>query len=107
MAKAELNFGELGGGTKIVEISGTPSQARIECGFPPRKIMIFDSGYYGSYVLSIYWTSGDSTFKQIFNGTYSTPNVASDQQLYNIDATGFNLPFYTNYRSTAYIVAIE
>lgn len=107
--KAQVNFDSLGGGKRVHEVKGTPSSARFECGFEPSIIMSFDSLYAGAYCLSIYYDASLSktTFKQQYQGSSSTPNVDSAQQLYNIDSTGFNLPYYNNYSSGAYIVAIE
>ena len=107
--KAQVNFDKLGGGKRVYEVKGTPSSERFECEFEPSIIMSFDSLYAGAHCLSIYYDASLSktTFKQQFQGSSSTPNIDSAQQLYNIDSTGFNMPFYYNYSSSAYIVAIE
>ena len=89
MALVEMDFVAGGGGKRVHEVKGTPSSARFECGFEPSIIMSFDSLYAGEYCLSIYYDASLSktTFKQQFQGSSSTPNVDSAQQLYNIDSS--------------------
>ena len=107
-----------GGGTKVLCMTSAEAYAlpttRVECGFKPRIIMAFDSAYNTSHRLSILYNSDDintgtTKFYQQYDGTGSTQNVDSAQQLYNIDDTGFNLVYKQNYSQAGhgYIVAIE
>ncbi len=98
-----------GGGTKTLELTGTPSQSRIECGFAPRIIMVFDGNYNGNNRESIYYNKDlyVDKYQQNYNAIYQTANVAADGQLYNIDNTGFNMPYYSSFSANTYILVVE
>lgn len=98
-----------GGGKKIYDSTGTPSSSRIECGFKPRIIMIYVSSYNSSYLACHYNADiYEDKYELIYNNqAYGWRDIASDQQIYNIDDTGFNLPFYNLYSGSVQIVATE
>ena len=96
-------------GHQTYELIGQPPAQRIECGFAPRIIIVFDMGYASTHKESIVYNKDISvnTFEQYYDGIYyNAISVTSDTQLYEIDDTGFTMPFYQNYSSDCKIIAI-
>ena len=100
-----------GGGNKSYDHHGTLSNSRIECGFQPRIIILYDDDYSSShYKVSVLYNSDiSSNYEFQLNGTvYSNRTIGgSGEQLGGVDATGFDLSYYNNYSSGLQIIAIE
>ncbi len=97
-------------GDKTKVVIGTPTQARIDCGFKPRIIMTFDELYNsGGGKLSVYYNSDISPnmYKMIFNNVYNNRSLASDQQIVEVGDTFFTLGFPNLYSANTIILAIE
>ena len=100
----------MGGGKRTYELCGVkPTQQRIECGFPPRIIFTFDMTYASSHKITCVYNKdiNPNGFTQNYDGTVGQISLANDQQLYNVDDTGFNLVYYQNYSTNCTIIAIE
>lgn len=98
-----------GGGSKTYDSIGTPTSSRIECGFPPRIIMVYDNAYDSSVKLAIRYNSdvNSSKYDYQYNGSSYNENLSAGGHLYNVDSTGFNLPQYSYLSANAQIIAME
>ena len=109
MSKVQIDMGEVSGGSKTYDSIGTPSSSRIECGFQPRIIMLYDSAYYSSVKLALRYNADVSTtnFNYQYNGSPYTDPLGSGTHLNNVDSTGFDLPQYNYLSANAQIIAME
>lgn len=110
MAVTEMDYlSGGGGGNRTYDLVGRPTSARIECGFPPRIIMVYDNAYDSSVKLAIRYNSdvNSSKYDYQYNGSPYNENLSAGGHLYNVDSTGFNLPQYSYLSANAQIIAME
>ena len=98
-----------GGGNRTYDSVGRPTSARIECGFPPRIIMVYDNAYSSRVKLAVRYNSdvNPSKYDYQYDGSSYNENLSAGGHLYNVDLTGFNLPQYSYLSTSVQIVAIE